>query len=87
MKCNLYGKAFTHLSGGNKGYSTHGKISKYIEWVFDNSADVSFYVDSYINSAFEHKDNKKKYAWLLESRYVKSEIYRDVKDNKENRGN
>ena len=37
IECNLYGNAFTHLTSGNKGYSTHGKESKYIKWVFDLS--------------------------------------------------
>jgi len=84
LKYNLYGNSFTHLTGGNKGYSTHGKTSKYIEWVNDGSADVSFYVDSAINSAFAHKDdNKKKYAWLLESKYITPVSYNDVKNNKE----
>ena len=33
VKFNLVGNTFTHLTNGNKGYSVHGKESKYIEWV------------------------------------------------------
>ena len=35
VKFNLVGNTFTHLTNGNKGYSVHGKESKYIEWVED----------------------------------------------------
>ena len=52
-KINLAGTSFTHLSGGNLGYSVHGKQSKYIEWVFDLSSDKTVYVDQNINHAFE----------------------------------
>ena len=46
-KFNLVGNTFTHLTNGNKGYSVHGKDSKYIEWVNDGSGEVTFYIDSY----------------------------------------
>jgi hypothetical protein len=81
IKCNLYGDSFTHNTGGNKGYSTHGKESKYIEWVFDNSSNISFYIDGFIPLAFKHKDNKKKYGWLLESKFVSNSIYENVKNH------
>ena len=35
LRLNLVGDTFTHLTGGNKGYSVHGKVSKHIEWVKD----------------------------------------------------
>ena len=40
IKFNLFGNNFTHTTGGNKGYSAHGKKSKYIEWVFDNTGNI-----------------------------------------------
>lgn len=83
MKINLYGNSFTHLTDGNLGYSTHGKKSKYIDWVFDNSSDVSFYVDNAIPMALNIKDNKKKFGWLLESKFITFSIYCDVKENYE----
>ncbi|MFZ9376593.1 MAG: hypothetical protein ACO25K_05675 [Candidatus Fonsibacter ubiquis] len=83
MKFNLYGNSFTHRTGGNLGYSTHGKKSKFIEWVFDNSSDISFYVDNSISDAFFSNDKKKKYGWLLESKFITFEIYSDVKNNYE----
>lgn len=83
VKFNLYGDSFTHLTGGNLGYSTHGKKSKYIEWVFDNSSDISFYVDKSIPTALYKNDKSKKYGWLLESKFINSEVYSDVKINYE----
>jgi len=50
-KINLIGNTFTHTTGGHTGYSVHGKISNYIEWVHDLSADETVYVDQYIFNA------------------------------------
>ena len=47
-KFNLVGNTFTHLTNGNKGYSVHGKESKYIEWVA-KGGDATFYIDNTIN--------------------------------------
>ena len=80
-KFNLVGDTFTHLTGGNKGYSVHGKESKYIEWVKDSSLGVSFYVDDTIPHAFNDSVAGKKYAWLLESKYIKPQIVNQVKSN------
>lgn len=82
-KFNLIGDTFTHLTGGNKGYSVHGKESKYIEWVKDPSLEVSFYVDDTIQTAFNDKVEGKKYAWILESKYIKPQIVSLVKNNYE----
>ena len=82
-KFNLMSDTFTHLTGGNKGYSVHGKESKYIEWVKDPSLEVSFYVDDTIPTAFTDKVVGKKYAWLLESKYIKPGIVNAVKTNYE----
>lgn len=81
VKFNLYGNSFTHRTGGNKGYSTHGKESKYIEWVTDGSANVSFYIDDFIEQGIANDDKNKKYGWLLESKFVTPSIFNDVKNN------
>jgi len=81
FKINLVGNTFTHLSGGNKGYSVHGKESKYIEWVKDSSIGHTFYIDNDISIAFNDKISGKKYAWILESKYIKPGIVEHIKDN------
>jgi len=83
MKCkiNLIGDSFTHVTGGNKGYSVHGKISKYVEWVFDGSSDKTFYVDGEINKVFLDKRPHKKYGWIGESKYIIPHIFEEVKKN------
>jgi len=80
-KFNLVGDTFTHLTGGNKGYSVHGKESKYVEWVRDNSIGETFYVDDTISQAFNDTIGGKKYAWILESKYIKSRIVEEVERN------
>lgn len=80
-KINLVGDTFTHLTGGNKGYSVHGKKSKYIKWVKDNNLKKTFYVDDTITSAFNDKIDGKKYAWILESKYIKFSVIEDIKRN------
>jgi len=80
-KYNLFGDSFTHLSGGHTGYSAHGKISKYIEWVFDGSGDGNFYVDNFIDSAFVDKSNLPKYAWIGEPYQFQTKLYDDIKNN------
>jgi len=77
---NLVGDTFTHLTGGNKGYSVHGKKSKYIEWVKDGG-DATFYIDNTINEGV-HDDRKgTKYLWLLESKYIKPGLVESILDN------
>lgn len=83
-KFNLVGNTFTHLTGGNKGYSVHGKESEYIEWVQDSNELDTFFIDEYIFSAFDSDDIPgKKYAWLLESKYIKPDLYRQAEINYE----
>jgi len=79
-KINLVGTSFTHLTGGNKGYSVHGKESKYIEWVTDELCEETFYVDGWINQAFYDNITSTKYAWLLESKYVTPDIVNQIKE-------
>ena len=78
---NLKSDTFTHLTGGNKGYSVHGKESKYIEWVKDDSLENTFYVDDTVPYAFNDSVGGKKYAWLLESKYIKPHIVNQVRSN------
>lgn len=80
-KINLVGDSFTHLTGGNKGYSVSGKESKYIEWVKDPSLPETVYVDTWIDLAFSDRVAGKKYGWLLESKYVTPQIVNKVKEN------
>lgn len=80
-RINLVCDAFTHLTGGNKGYSVHGKVSKYIEWVFDNSSQITFYVDGKIPEAFTDNVKGIKYGWIHESKYLIGNLIEDAKLN------
>ena len=82
LKWNLFGGGFSHLTGGNKGYSVHGKIAKNIEWVFDGSGEHDFYFDESILNATK-SNNKKKYAWLFESKLIISPLYENIINNLE----
>ena len=78
-KINLVGDSFTHLTGGNKGYSVAGKESKYIQWVKDGTGTGTFYVDNAIQQAFVDEVQGPKYAWLLESKFVTPQIVDSVR--------
>ena len=78
-KFNLVGNTFTHLTNGNKGYSVHGKESKYIEWVKDGSGEATFYIDSTLGQAEIDETPGPKYGWLLESKYITPQIVDHVK--------
>jgi hypothetical protein len=78
---NLIGDTFTHRTGGHTGYSVHGKVSKYIDWVCDDSIGDTFYVDDTILNAFHDGIEGRKYAWLLESKYIKPEINNHIRNN------
>lgn len=79
LKLNLVGDSFSHLSGGNKGYSVHGKESQYIEWIRDGSAGETVYVDEGMETAFADARPGLKYGWLLESRFVVPDIVARIK--------
>ena len=81
-KFNLVGNTFTHLSGGNKGYSVHGKESKYVEWVQDGSGYDTFFVDDAMKMAdqYERKSGAFKFGWLLESKWI-SPMANEVRAN------
>lgn len=74
QKFNLVGNTFTHLTDGNKGYSVHGKESKYIEWVKDGTGEATFYIDSTLAQAEFDEISGPKYGWLLESKYITPQI-------------
>ena len=80
VKFNLVGNTFTHLTNGNKGYSVHGKESKYIEWVEDGG-DATFYIDNTINEGVNDDRKGTKYLWLLESKYIKPGLVESILDN------
>ena len=80
VKFNLVGNTFTHLTNGNKGYSVHGKESKYIEWVEDGG-DATFYIDNTINEGVNDDRKGTKYLWLLESKYIQPGLVESILDN------
>lgn len=80
-RINLVGDSFTHLTGGNKGYSVAGKESKYIQWVKDSSCPKTFYVDSWIPLSLSDGVVGEKYGWLLESKFITPDIVDDIKEN------
>ena len=82
-KFNLVGNTFTHLTNGNKGYSVHGKESKYIEWVSDGTGEATFYIDSTLAQAQSDNVSGPKYGWLLESKYITPQIVESVKQHPE----
>jgi hypothetical protein len=82
-KINLVGDSFTHLTGGNRGYSVPFKTAKYIEWVKDPNLFNTFYIDCWINQAFTDGISGTKYAWLLESKFVTPTIVEEIKFNHE----
>jgi hypothetical protein len=81
-KINLVGNTFTHLTGGNKGYSVHGKESKYIEWVSDGG-DATFYIDNTIDDGIQDNRTGPKYLWLLESKFIKPGLVESIIENRQ----
>jgi len=78
------GDTFTHLTNGNKGYSVHGKESKYIKWVKDHPlAEGTFYIDNTINDGIGDGRKGLKYLWLLESKHIKPGMVESIIDNKQ----
>jgi len=83
---------FIHLTNGNKGYTTHGKESKYIKWIhegegkqqitFNNlsSTDETFYVDRFVPTGLQDKVSRKKYAIILECCWLVQPLIDDIKN-------
>ena len=82
VKFNLVGNTFTHLTNGNKGYSVHGKESKYIEWVGEDG-EGTFYIDNTAKKGIIEKKDGPKYLWLLESRFIKPGMVESIIENRE----
>jgi len=80
MKIQLIGNTFTHLTGGNKGYSVHGKESKHITWTTEH-CDHVFYLDQTIDYALHNNSEQRKYGWLLESKYIVPGLVDKIKNN------
>ena len=89
----LLNDTFIHLSNGNKGYSTHGKESKYIKWIHEGEGkqqltfnnltpgDETFYVDRFIPAGLQDNVSKKKYAILLECCWILNPLFEEIKNN------
>ena len=69
IKFNLVGDSFTHVTGGNKGYSSHGKTSQHVEWVKEGGV-ATFYLDQTFEQGIKEKRREPKYLWLLESKFI-----------------
>ena len=82
VKYNLVGDTFTHLTNGNKGYSVHGKTSKYIEWVKEGG-EGTFYLDETINNGITDGRGGIKYLWLLESKFIKQGLVESITENRQ----
>ena len=82
VKYNLVGDTFTHLTNGNKGYSVHGKTSKYIEWVKEGG-EGTFYLDETINNGITDGRGGIKYLWLLESKFIKQGLVESIIENRQ----
>lgn len=65
----------------NKGYSVHGKESKYIKWVTDGSGVAKFYTDRRILEAFNDDSDEIKYAWFLESKPIVPDLFQFLRNN------
>lgn len=86
-------ESFIHLTNGNKGYTTHGKESKYIRWIHEGEGnqqntfnnltenDETFYVDRFIPLAFQDTKSSKKYAIVLECGWITNPLIEDIKKN------
>ena len=73
---NLIGGPFQHAH-----CSTWWKIPKDIKWHYQSKEhSETFYVDNEIKLGFNDKgDGKKKYGWVIESRFISQSIVNDIK--------
>ena len=78
---NLIGGGFQHAHS-----STWWKRPKKLVWDYESKDNsVSVYCDNGIPRGLEDKnDGKKKYAWILESRFISQPFVDDIKSNLEN---
>jgi len=87
IKFNVYGGegkvptgTYTDHRHGSTRYDVSGLI-KNIEWCFDNSGEINFYIDEKIPLSLQHDTKIKKYGWLLESKGIIPEVYDDFLSN------
>ena len=73
---NLIGGPFQHAH-----CSTWWKVPKDIKWHYQSKEHPeTFYVDNEIKLGFNDKDDgKKKYGWVIESRFISQSIVNDIK--------
>jgi hypothetical protein len=57
--------------------------SKYTEWVYDGSGQVSFYVNQKSLDIFQDTSSTPKYIWLLESKQIIQNVYDWILSNYE----
>lgn len=81
MRLKISDSGFSHLTHGNKGYSTHGKVSKHIHWCRDGSGYGKFYVDGWITTAHQEITDEPKYAWFLETKAIIPQLYEWLDNN------
>ena len=55
--------------------TSYNNISKFTEWVYDGSGEISFYVNQRSLDIFSDISDKPKYIWLLESKQIIQNIY------------
>lgn len=79
-RINIVGDTFTHLSGGNKGYSVHGKVATHIEWV-QRGGEATFFIDNYATIGITAPSDVPKYLWLIESKHIKPGLVEDIIQN------
>lgn len=70
----MIGGGFQHEICSSVGYNP-----KYIEWVKDNSSNISLHIDYSIKQTTDK--SKLNYAWLVESKTINSDLYSWCKDN------
>ena len=76
-KINLIGGGFQHAPG-----STLWKVPKTVEWCYESKEHpISVYVDNAIPKALTDNDDKIKFGWILESRFISGPAVNHVRDN------
>ena len=83
IKINLFGNCFTHLTGGNKGFSVHGKKTEKIQWVFDGSGLFNVFTQDAFHLVNKIENGKKNIGWILEPKDIMPDFYENLLLNKE----
>lgn len=79
---NLVGNNFRHTTRGHTGRcGTHGKLPREVEWCFDGSADVTFYLDHAMLESRRDRRGGRRFGWLLESRSIRPGLYRKLEES------